>query len=41
MFGVAASCNFFNELARNVVIFDDENTSSKHFENRKNNFRYY
>ena len=37
-FDSAGSWNFGNDFARNVVIFDVDNSSSSHFYNRKNKF---
>ena len=37
-FDGAGSWSFANEFARNVIIFGDDNSSSSHADNRKNNF---
>ena len=37
-FDSGSSCSFNNEIARNVIIFDVDNSSSCHSENRRKNF---
>ena len=37
-FDSARSWSFYNDLDRNVIIFDVDNTLSSHSDNRKNNF---
>ena len=37
-FDSAGSWSFYNDLDRNVIIFDVDNSSSSHSDNRKNNF---
>ena len=37
-FDGAGSPSFGNDFARNVIIFDIDNSSSSHTDNRKNNF---
>ena len=37
-FDSAGSWSFYNDLDRNVIRFDVDNSSSSHSENRKNNF---
>ena len=37
-FDSAGSWSFYNDLDRNVIIFDVDNTLSSHSDNRKNNF---
>ena len=34
----AGSWSFGSDFARNVAFFGDDNSSSSHFDNRKNNF---
>ena len=38
MIHIAGSWSFVNGFARNVIIFGVDNTSSSHYDNRKNNF---
>ena len=37
-FDIEGSWSFYNDIARNIIIFGVDNSSSSHADNRKNNF---
>ena len=37
-FDIAGSWSFYNDIARNIISFGVDNSSSSHADNRKNNF---
>ena len=38
IFDSAGSWSFHNGIAKNIIVFDVDNSSSSHSDNRKNNF---